>query len=237
MSREKKKLNTLSDCGRKEDLMTYLYGEANSSERASFERHMNDCDACRNELTAFGRVRDDLSAWELEQQIRAEIVLRRSRLDLLRELLGAFPVWGRGAALAGAAAAILLVAMSIAGTRISLDNGGFAVNFGRPANMDKAAAGAQAIAPEEVEKMVRNAMAVEREKLEQRYSAQLVSFKDQLNAESQAKLQAAKAENEARLKAAQADLKQEMRKFNRQSASIRSFFARDDSNDPWGDGR
>ena len=34
MNSEKKKLNSLNDCGRKEDLVTYLYGEADTSERA-----------------------------------------------------------------------------------------------------------------------------------------------------------------------------------------------------------
>src|SRR4030095_4576945 len=104
MNSGKKKLNSMNECGRKEDLVAYLYGEADTSERDSFERHLNDCDACRNELTALGRVRDDLGAWQLGFAPRAEVVLRRSRLDLLRELIGTFPVWVRGAAIIGAAA-------------------------------------------------------------------------------------------------------------------------------------
>ncbi|MGH9766319.1 MAG: zf-HC2 domain-containing protein [Blastocatellia bacterium] len=234
MMNEKNRFNAPNDCGRKEDLVVYLYGEANASERASFERHLDDCDACRGELAAFGRVRDDLSAWQLGLAPRAEIVLRRSRFDVLRELIGMFPVWVRGATLAGAASAMLLVSLSIAGTRISLKDGDFAVNIGRKEN---AATGAPAVASEEVERMVQNAIAAEREKMEQRYSAQLASFKDQLNAESEAKLQAANAENQARLKTLQAALKQEMRRFNRQNTSIRSFFAMEDPNDPWRDGR
>jgi len=234
MANEKNRLNSLNGCERKEDLVAYLYDEASSAERASFERHLDDCDACRNELTAFGRVRGDLGAWQLGLTPRAEIVLRRSRLDVLRELMGMFPVWVRGVALAGAAAAMLLVALSIAGTNISVKNGDFAVNFG---SIKNSATGVPAVSSEEVELMVQNAVARGREKMEQQYISQLASFKDQINADHEAKLQAANAEHQARLKAAQADLKQEMRRFNRQNTSIRSFFAMDDSSDPWGDGR
>lgn len=229
MNSEKNGFGSLNDCGRKEDLVTYLYSEANATERASFERHLDDCDACRNELTAFGRVRLDLGAWQLGPLVRPEIALRRSRLDLLRELIGMFPIWVRGVAFVGAAAAMLVVSLSIAGTRISLKDGDFAVSFG-PAG-DEAPA-APAISSEEIGRMVQNAVAEEREKMEELYSARLANFKDQLDADHQAKLQAARAEQQAQLRAAQSALQQEMRRFNPQNTSIRAFFARDDSSDP-----
>jgi hypothetical protein len=181
-------------------------------------------------------VRRDLGAWQLGQVARPEIVLRRSRLDLLRELVGMFPAWARGAAFVGAAAAVLLVSLLIAGTRISLKDGGFVVSFGQTNNgspLDPA------VSSEEVGRLVQNAVAEEREKMEERYNARLASFKDQLDADHQAELQAARAEQQEQLKAARVTLQQEMRRFNRQntSAEIRAFFARDDSSDPWGDGR
>ncbi len=235
MNSEKNGFGFLSDCGRKEDLVTYVYGEANATERASFERHLDDCDACRNELTAFGRVRLDLGAWQLGPLARPEIALRRSRLDLLGELIGMFPVWVRGATFIGTAAAMLLVSLSIAGTRISLKDGEIAVGFGRAGNE---ASAAPAVSSEEIGRLVQNVLAEEREKMEELYSARLASFKDQLDADHQAKLHAARAEQQAHLRAAQAALQQEMRRFNRQNISgIRAFFARDDSIDPWGDGK
>ena len=234
MGREKNKLNPGNDCGRKEDLVTYLYGEAEDADRISFERHLDDCAACRDELTAFGRVRDDLSEWQVGLAPRSEIVLRRSRLDVLRELMGMFPAWVRGAAIAGLAAAMLLLTLSFAQTKISLKNGDFAIDFGRSEGDTR---GAQALGSQDVEKMVQNAVAREREKIEGQNTAQLASFKKQLDADHQAKLHAANIEHQAQLKAFQAGLKQEMRKFNRQNTSIRSFFAMDDSNDPWGDVR
>jgi hypothetical protein len=235
MNSEKNELDSLNECGRKEDLVTYLYGEANATERASSERHLDDCDACRNGLTALGRVRRDLGEWQLGQFARPEITLQRSRLDLLRELIGMFPVWARGAAFIGAAAAMLLVSLSVAGTRISLKDGDFAFSFGRPGN---SAPAAPAVSSEEINLMVQNAVAEERKKMEELYNARLASFKDRLDADHQAKLRAAKAEQQAQLKTTQAALQQEMRRFNRQNASgIRAFFARDDSSDPLGDSR
>jgi hypothetical protein len=222
-------------CGRKEDLVTYLYGEAPSTERASFESHLDYCDACRNDLTAFGRVRRDLGAWQLGQIAHPEIVLRRSRLDLLREFVGMFPVWVRGAAFIGAAAAVLLVSLSIAGTRVSLKDGEVAVSLGRTGNGSPLA---QAVSSEDVGRMVQNAVAEEREKMEKLYSARLASFKDQLDADHQAELRAARAEQQEQLRATQAALQQEMRRFNRQNNSgIRAFFTSDDSGDSWGDGK
>ncbi|HMB27716.1 MAG TPA: zf-HC2 domain-containing protein [Blastocatellia bacterium] len=236
MNSEKNGFDSLSDCGRKEDLVTYLYGEAPATERASFESHLDYCDVCRNELTDFGRVRRDLGAWQLGQVARTEIVLRRGGLDLLRELVGMFPVWVRGAAFIGAAAVVLLVSLSIAGTRISLKGGDFALSFGRTGN---GVAPAPAVSSEEINRMVQNAMAEEREKMEGLYSARLASFKDQLDADHQAELRAVRADQQAQLSAARAALQQEMRRFNRQNtlAGIRAFFSGDDSSDSWGDSR
>jgi anti-sigma factor RsiW len=234
MSNEKDQMNALNECGRKEDLVTYLYGEAKASDRLSFERHLDGCASCRNELTAFGRVRDDLSAWQVAAPPRAEIVLRRSRIEALRELIGMFPAWVRGAAIVGAAAAMLLVALSIAHTRISFKDGDVAFGVGRAENT---ATAVPAVTSGEVEKMVQNAVAKERERIEGQYNAQFASFKSQLVAEHQVKLKAVDAEHREQLKAIQAGVKQEMRKLNRQNPSLRSFFAMDDSTDPWADVR
>ncbi|MBO0725525.1 MAG: zf-HC2 domain-containing protein [Blastocatellia bacterium] len=235
MNKEKNEFDSLSDCGRKEDLVTYLYDEADMTDRASFERHLDDCDGCRDGLAAFGRVRRDLGAWQLEQIARPEITLRRSRLDLLRELIGMFPVWGRGAALVGAAAAMLLISLSVAGARIRLKDGDFAVSFGRTVDSTSAA---PAVSSEEINLMVQNAAAAERGKMEELYNARLASFKNQLDADHQSKLRAARAEQQAQLRTTQAALQQEIRRFNRQNAAgIRAFFTRDDSSDLWGDGR
>ena len=237
MDGEKNDFDSQNDCGRKEDLVTYLYGEANVTERASFESHLDDCDECRNGLTAFGRVRHDLGAWQLEQIARPELTLRRSGFDLLREMIGVFPVWVRGVALIGAAAAMLLVSLSIAGTRVSLKDGDVSISFGGGRTADSAPH-APAVSSEEINLMIQNAVTEERKKMEELYNARLANFKDRLDADYQAKMLAARAEQQSQLKAAQAVLQQEMRRLNRQNnAGIRAFFAMDDSSDPGGDGK
>jgi hypothetical protein len=232
MMNEKDRFNAPNDCGRKEDLVAYLYDEAGANERASFDRHLDDCDSCRKELTAFGRVRDELSAWQVGFAPRAEVVWQRSKLDLLRELIGMFPMWVRGAVLAGAVAAMLLLALSIAGVNVSVKNGDFAISFGGAAKAETGKTGASS---EELEKLVQSAVAKERDQMRQENNTQLASFKDQLNAEHQARLQAASAEHQAQLNAAKAGLRAEIRRSNRQNSSIRSFFALDDNDDSWGD--
>ncbi len=235
MINSKNKFNAPEDCGRKEDLVAYLYDEAGAAERASFERHLDDCVACRAELMAFGRVRDELSVWQVGLAPRAEVVLPRSRFAVLRELIGMFPMWVRGAALAGAAAAMLLVALSIAGASVGVRDGDFAINFGRSAN---AATAAPAPSSQEIERQVQNAIAREREKLQRDFDAQLAGLKEQIGAERQERLQAASAEYQAQLQAVKAELRREIQRSNRQNSSIRSFFAVEgEGGDPWGDVR
>src|SRR5262245_36402894 len=97
--------NKLAVCGRKEDLIAYLYDEASADERASFERHLDDCHSCRDECSAFARVRDDLSAWEVDYTpptilSESQTISRpKSRMDSLREFINFFPGWARGASL------------------------------------------------------------------------------------------------------------------------------------------
>jgi anti-sigma factor RsiW len=219
------KNNEPRDCGRKEDLVAYLYDEVGATERVSFERHLDDCDSCRGELMAFGRVRDDLSSWQVGFAPRTEIALPKRKLDVLRELITLFPLWARGAALAAAAAALLLLALSFAGTRISLKG------------IQGAGALQVSMTPDEIETLVKKAVAEEREKVRDEYHSQMASLTEQLKAEHEAQLQALSAANQAKLEAVKTDLKAEIKKSNRQNASIRSFFALDDFQDPVGDGR
>lgn len=212
------KNQTQFGCDRKEDLVAYLYGEATAAESASFERHLNECLECGNELKAFVRVRDDLSAWQVGFAPRTELVLPRSRTDVLRELIGLFPVWARGLAMAGAAAAIVLMALSVYGGR-----------NGSP--------GSAGLSEQQVEAMVSKAVADERSKMQQQYQAEFAGFKSQLATDYQAQLQMASAEHQNKLESVKASLKAEIRRSNQQNGSLRSFFAvEDDRSYPWGNG-
>lgn len=207
------------ECDRKEDLVAYLYGEVTPVERASFERHLNDCGDCGAELKAFGRVRDDLSAWQVGFAPRTEFVPPKTKMDVVRELVGMFPAWARGLAMAGATAAIVLMALSVYGNR----NG---------------AQGGAGLSEQQVQTMVSKAVADERAKIQQQYQAELAGFKTQLAAEHQAQLQLANAEHQAKLDAVKVGLRAEIKKANQQNGSLRSFFAvEDDRSYPWGDSR
>lgn len=217
------KMNSQVECDRKEELVTYLYDEATAAERVWFERHLNECEPCSAELNAFGRVRGEMSTWQVGFTPRTELVLPRGKMEVLRELISLFPVWARGLAMAGAAAAVVLLAMAVNGRNAASEN--------------LAASGQQgALSQQQVEALVKNAIAEERAKMQQDAQSQFASFKEQLAAEHQAQLQAISAEHRIKLEAVKANLKQEIQKSNRQRGSIRSFFALgDEQQDPWSD--
>ncbi len=52
-------------CNQRERLMDYLYEEASPIDRRAVEGHLETCGACREEVRAFRRVREDLLAWEV----------------------------------------------------------------------------------------------------------------------------------------------------------------------------
>jgi hypothetical protein len=207
---------TPRECGRKEDLIAYLYGEDGAAERASFERHLRECDLCRGEIGAFGRVRDDLKAWQVGAVPRTEITISKRRLDLGGELWSLFPAWARGVALSAAALSLLLFALSFAGARLGLDRNGH-LEARRPD-----------VTSEEVRILVQEAVANERdsirEQLQAEYRVQLSDLKAQLNADHEAKLEAVKA-----------GLRAELKKSNRVKPSIRSFFAMGEYQEMWGE--
>ncbi len=207
------------ECDRKEELVAYLYGEATAAEKKSFEQHLNDCNECGEELKAFGRVRNDLSAWQVGFAPRTELVFQRSKMEVLRELVGLFPVWARGLAMAGAAAVIFLTAMSVY-------------------NLKSGTTTASGLSEQQVQAMVSKAVADERAKIQQQNQAEFASFKTELAAEYQTQLRAASAEHQNKLEAVKASLKAELKKSNQQNGSLRSFFAvEDDRSYPWGDSR
>lgn len=232
--------STPSACDRKEELVAYLYDEATATERAWFETHLKECDPCSAELNAFGRVREELSTWQVGFAPRTEWVSPRGKMEVLRELIGLFPVWVQGLAMAGAAAAAILLALSVIGTRININHGDVSVNFGNASAAEKGSSVATVAEPsqQQIESLVKNAVAAEREKIQQEYQSQFASFKQQLDTEHKAHLQAVSAEQQAKLEATKASLRQEFKKSNLQRSSIRSFFAMDDDRqDPWSDVR
>ncbi|MBO0798802.1 MAG: zf-HC2 domain-containing protein [Blastocatellia bacterium] len=209
------KRNKQADCGRKEELIAYLYDEAGAEERSSFERHLAECLSCRDELNAFERVRDDLGEWEIDGAPRTEIAWPKGRLDRLRELIAFFPGWARGAALTAASLSLLAFSLSFAGIH--------------PQN--------SAVNSDRIDALVKDAVEKERARMQQEYREQIAAYRDQLKAENDTQLKALIAQQEAKFEAAKAELKRYNRQNMPQNPSIRSFFAMDDSDDQVGDNR
>jgi len=193
------KTHTPSGCGREEELISYLYDEASPAERAAFERHLDECAACRHELLAFERVRHDLSAWQLPLAPRVEIAPQRGKLELLRELLGLFPIWAQALTALGTVAALALVAIALTGTSIRFGKDSVMVSS---TSTSKATAPqptatpmiAQALTPVEIKAIVDQAVAQAQAQAQENTRAQLASLEARLNAAHEAKLVAVKAQ-------------------------------------------
>ena len=101
-------------CHRSEDLVSYLYGEAGTTDAVDFRNHLQQCDACRSEFTVFNQVHDSIQLWRNEAlgasfspAATADPVIestqfvahrrRLSALAALREFFSVSPLWLRGA--------------------------------------------------------------------------------------------------------------------------------------------
>jgi hypothetical protein len=122
------KINERPVCHRAEDLVTYLYGEANEIDGGDFAGHLQQCDACRKEFGGFQQVHDSILDWRNEalgsafnpaaasiagaidstQFVRHE--RRLTALAAMREFFSVSPLWLRAAT---AFAALLLCALGV----------------------------------------------------------------------------------------------------------------------------
>jgi hypothetical protein len=122
------KINERPVCHRAEDLVTYLYGEANEIDAGDFAGHLQQCDACRKEFDVFRQVHDSILDWRNEalgsafnpaavsiagaidstQFVRLE--RRLTALAAMREFFSVSPLWLRAAT---AFAALLLCVLGV----------------------------------------------------------------------------------------------------------------------------
>ena len=119
-------INQRPICHRAEDLVSYLYGEANDVDAADFRRHLQQCDACRGEFAVFNQVHESIVLWRNEAlgasfspaSVVSESTIdsrefvqeerKLSALAALREFFTVSPLWLRGAT---AFAGLLLCAL------------------------------------------------------------------------------------------------------------------------------
>jgi hypothetical protein len=117
-------INERPACHRAEDLVTYLYGEANELDTKDFAGHLQQCEACRSELGVFQQVHDSILVWRNEalgasfspaaasvETVDAHRFSQHERkltaLAALREFFSVSPLWMRAAT--GFAALLLCV--------------------------------------------------------------------------------------------------------------------------------
>jgi len=125
-----KEINERPVCHRAEDLVTYLYNEANEAEARDFANHAESCDACRAELAVFQQVHESILLWRndalgsafsaatLPVPAATETSLnsmqpasrRLSAFAALREFFSVSPLWLRGAT---AFAAVMLCVLAV----------------------------------------------------------------------------------------------------------------------------
>ena len=132
-------------CGRSEELVAYLYGESTPVKAELFRRHLDACAACREELAAFGRVREGLGEWRAEvlgslpslgiheaftNATRPGDVRRRSAAAALREFFSLSPLWLRAGVAAAVAAFCALAALTLARTEVRWGADGLAFRAG-----------------------------------------------------------------------------------------------------------
>lgn len=178
--------DTPLSCARADDLIAYLYGEANQAEAKDFEAHAQHCDSCRMELAAFGQVRGSIREWRqlifnspaladpsvaLSRIDGATPSRQRSALAAIREFFTLSPMWMRAATAAVSVCVCALVVMAIAQAEVRWDSGGLSFRTGVqrervvernvPVEVEKPVK--VGYSPEELEQMVAERVRQERE--------------------------------------------------------------------------
>ena len=174
-------------CDRAEDLVAYLYGEAAPAEAEGFRRHLQGCAVCREELSAFGAVREEVGAWRAEAlSVPPSLELHeafapaaragqtrpreRSALAALREFFSLSPLWLKAGACAATLAVCALAALTLARAEVRWDAEGLAfrtgVRAGGPApnvaGVRVEAPAPEGYTPEQLEEVVKRRLEVAR---------------------------------------------------------------------------
>jgi anti-sigma factor RsiW len=89
------------ECG--DDLISFLYGEADEREARKFEEHLQHCSSCKADLASFGQLRTSIGSWKQEAlagfafgRTSIEIARKRSAVAAFREFFELAPLWTKG---------------------------------------------------------------------------------------------------------------------------------------------
>ena len=72
-------------CGRENDLISFLYGEAGENEAPDFEKHLQHCKVCKSEIASFEQLRESIGAWKQEALNGFAPLRRPSQLEVSRK--------------------------------------------------------------------------------------------------------------------------------------------------------
>ena len=117
-------------CGREEDLVSFLYGELNEIETRSFRTHMNECESCTAELSAFGEIRQSVITWRDEslgamtafdsaRPAVVPVMARPSAFAALREFFNLSPAWMKAAVGLASILFCIFAVLAVSGLRRS----------------------------------------------------------------------------------------------------------------------
>ena len=209
------------DCNMHEALVAYLYAEATPDESRRIEAHLTACAACKQELTAFERVRGMLQQWQLDDLPVVRVVAepasaQRSMLAVLRELFSVTPLWAK----AFGAVAMAMLVLAVIGTDVSVGRGGISFRADllrrdrtvEPVNTQNTAAPGGATIEQvrsEVNALVNQLIANSERQQKEEIKAQLVSLESQLqgmHSADLAKLVTRIQEQQQRLKTIERDI-------------------------------
>jgi hypothetical protein len=106
-------------CGRGNELISVLYGEATEREAVDFQQHAQICATCKAEMASFGQLRESIDAWRFEAlsgfatpqvAVSEQFQRNKSALAALREFFDLSPLWLKGAT---AFASLLFVVLAV----------------------------------------------------------------------------------------------------------------------------
>ena len=134
-------------CQRGEELVAYIYGETSPVEAMSFRQHLTGCAVCREELAAFGGVREAVGEWRAEvfgsipslninepfaptTDARTTPTRKRSAVAALREFFSLSPLWLQVGTVTAALVVCVLAALTFARTEVKWDASGLAFRTG-----------------------------------------------------------------------------------------------------------
>jgi hypothetical protein len=119
----------ISNCGRENDVVAYIYDELDAVEKTSFRSHMQDCRTCRAEVGQFNNIHESVVDWRNEALggvssaavrptdfVRNEAA-RPSALTALREFFNLSPLWMKGALAFTSVLFCLLAVLAVAKLR------------------------------------------------------------------------------------------------------------------------